>query len=508
MTIMDAPPYPYADAPQHAAAFEREPPHNIEAEQALLGALFQSNRAYEKVAEFLLPEHFANRLHRVIYQTCGRLIEQGHLATPVTLKTYLENDADLQAAGGVAYLAELAASVVTVINAEDYGRQIHDLAVRRHLIDLGNRMVNEAFVVSTEGTALDQIASAEQSLYDLATSGRQDDGFKDFGQALKIAIDMAGAAFQRGDRLAGVPSGLTDLDKKLGGLHPSDLLILAGRPGMGKTALATNIAFNAATLYRERIDPRGQREVLDGAKVAFFSLEMSSEQLATRVIAQEAQISSHKLRTGEISHDDFGRLVETSKTLASLPLYIDDTPALSISALRTRCRRLHRQVGLGLVVIDYLQLLTAGGGNSENRVQEVSAITRGLKALAKELNIPVIALSQLSRAVESREDKRPQLSDLRESGSIEQDADVVMFIFREEYYLGREEPSQKPEEGDDRFRERHARWLDLCEKAHNKAEVIVAKQRHGPIGTVELFFDGNYTKFDNLLSSERAGGYD
>ncbi len=505
MNHFNAPPPSY-NTPS-ATGLERESPHNYEAEQALLGALFQSNRVYEKVSEFLLPEHFAHRLHRLIFETAGKLIDQGHLATPVTLKTYLENDPDLQAMGGMLYLADLVASVVTVINAEDYGRQIYDLAIRRQLIDLGNRLVNDAFEINTDVTALDQIAGAEQNLYDLATKGRQDDGFRTFGSALKIAIDMAGAAFQRGDRLAGVPSGLRDLDKKLGGLHPSDLLILAGRPSMGKTALATNIAFNAANLYRESKDASGNKQVLDGAKVAFFSLEMSSEQLATRIIAQEANIKSHNMRTGEISHDDFARLVETGRTLAELPLYIDDTPALSISSLRTRCRRLHRQVGLGLVVIDYLQLLTAGSGGMENRVQEVSAITRGLKALAKELNLPVIALSQLSRQVESREDKHPQLSDLRESGSIEQDADVVMFIYREEYYLSRAEPTQKPDEGDDRYRERHSKWMELCDKAHNIAEVIVAKQRHGPIGSVNLYFDGNYTKFDNLLSAEQAGGY-
>lgn len=486
----------------------RELPHNLEAEQALLGAIFQSNRAYERVSEFLQADHFANALHARIYGACGRLIEQGHLATPVTLKGYLENDPLLKEAGGPAYLAHLANSVITVVNAEDYGRLIHDFALRRELIDLGQQMVNEAYEVSFDRSATDQIEIAEQKLYDLATTGHQEGGFQDFRMALTTAIHMAEAAHRRAGQLAGVPTDLMDLDKKLGGLHPSDLIILAGRPSMGKTALATNIAFNAAKLYKEKIDATGQREVLDGAKVAFFSLEMSAEQLATRLLAQEAEISSHKIRTGELANEDFSRMVQVSHELHSMPLFIDDTPALSVSAVRTRCRRLARQHGLGLIVIDYLQLLSANPGDrSDGRVNEVSAITRGLKALAKELNVPVIALSQLSRAVEQRDDKKPQLSDLRESGSIEQDADVVMFVYREEYYLSRSEPGRKPEEDESRFMERHRAWMERCEKAHNVAEVIVAKQRHGPIGSVRLFFDGNYTKFGNLIASD-YGSYD
>lgn len=487
-----------------AGASWREPPHNIEAEQALLGAIFQSNRAYERVSEFLMAEHFANALHGRIFESCGKLIEQGHLATPVTLKAYLENDPLMKEAGGVAYLAELANAVVTVVNAEDYGRQIHDFAMRRQLIDLGTGMVNDAFEVEFDHTAMDQIESAEQRLYDLATTGKQEGGFQDFRMALHTAVKMAEAAHKREGQLAGVPTDLMDLDKKLGGLHPSDLLILAGRPSMGKTALATCIAFNAAKLYREHIDESGNRQVLDGAKVAFFSLEMSAEQLATRLLAQEAEISSHKIRTGELSNDDFTRMVTVAQELSVLPLFIDDTPALSISAVRTRCRRLARQQGLGLIVVDYLQLLSGGPGFGESRVQEVSAITRGLKAIAKELNVPVMALSQLSRAVEQREDKRPQLSDLRESGSIEQDADVVMFVYREQYYLERAEPSRRPDEGEDKFMERYADWQKRCEKAHNVGEVIVAKQRHGPIGGVKLYFDGNFTKFGNLMNQDHG----
>lgn len=492
------------DAPDRDSVL-RVPPHNIEAEQALLGAIFQSNRAYERVSEFLTPDHFSNLLHARIYAACGRLIEQGHIANPLTLKAYLENDPLLQDAGGPPYLAQLANAVVTVVNAADYGRLIHDLALRRELIDLGQGMVNDAFVVEFDHTAMNQIETAEQKLYDLATTGHQEGGFQEFRLALNTAVSMAEAAHRREGQLSGVPTDLMDLDKKLGGLHPSDLLILAGRPSMGKTALATNIAFNAARLYKERADATGNREVVDGAKVAFFSLEMSAEQLATRLLAQEAEISSHRIRTGELSKEDFSRMVQVSQQLHTLPLYIDDTPALSVSAVRTRCRRLARQHGLGLVVIDYLQLLSGTPGvRSENRVNEVSAITRGLKALAKELNVPVIALSQLSRAVEQRDDKRPQLSDLRESGSIEQDADVVMFVYREEYYLSRTEPARKSEESEDRFQERHRVWMDRCEKAHNVAEVIVAKQRHGPIGTVNLYFDGNYTKFGNLIARDHV----
>lgn len=490
------------DAPDRDSVL-RVPPHNIEAEQALLGAIFQSNRAYERVSEFLTPDHFSNVLHARIYATCGRLIEQGHIANPLTLKAYLEQDPLLQDAGGPQYLAQLANAVVTIVNAADYGRLIHDLALRRELIDLGQTMVNDAFVVDFERTAMNQIEGAEQKLYDLATTGHQEGGFQEFRLALNTAVSMAEAAHRREGQLSGVPTALADLDKKLGGLHPSDLLILAGRPSMGKTALATNIAFNAARLYKERVDASGNREVVDGAKVAFFSLEMSAEQLATRLLAQEAEISSHKIRTGELSKEDFKRMVQISQELHTLPLYIDDTPALSVSAVRTRCRRLARQHGLGLVVIDYLQLLSGTPGvRSENRVNEVSAITRGLKALAKELNVPVIALSQLSRAVEQRDDKRPQLSDLRESGSIEQDADVVMFVYREEYYLSRAEPARKGDENEDRFQERHRVWMERCEKAHNVAEVIVAKQRHGPIGTVNLYFDGNYTKFGNYIAPD------
>jgi replicative DNA helicase len=479
----------------------RLPPHNYEAEQALLGAILLSNRAFEKVSEFLKAEHFAEPVHGRIFAACGKLIERGQMANPVTLKTLFEGDGGLAEIGGTPYLAQLANSVVSVINAEDYGKLIFDLHLRRELIGLGEDMVNAAFQPDLDTDAMSQIGSAEAKLYDLATTGQTEGGFEDFKSVLIEAVKQAEAAHQREGKLSGVPTGLIDMDSKLGGLHESDLLILAGRPSMGKTSLATNIAFNAAYAYKEEADALGRKKAVDGAVTAFFSLEMSAEQLATRILAEQAEIASHKIRQGELSNDEFERLVVAAQNLHRLPLFIDDTPALSISAVRTRARRLQRQHGLGLIIIDYLQLLRGSSSNSENRVQEVSEITRGLKALAKELSVPVIALSQLSRAVESREDKRPQLSDLRESGSIEQDADVVMFVFREQYYLERAEPGQRPEESAEKFNERHAKWQQRCEEVWNTAEVIIAKQRHGPVGTVRLSFQGEYTKFGNLAQS-------
>ncbi len=491
-----------ADASLGDGIAQRTPPHNYEAEQALLGAVLLNNRAYEKVSEFLRPEHFADPVHGRLFAACGKLIERGQIANPVTLKTYFEHDGGLAEIGGTHYLAQLADAVVSIINAEDYGKLIHDLHLRRELIALGEDMVNEAFESAIERPAMDQIGGAEAKLYELATTGQTEGGFEAFGQVLVEAVRQAEAAHKRQGKLSGVPTGLVDLDKKLGGLHPSDLLILAGRPSMGKTSLATNIAFNAARAYAEEIDTLGHKRAVDGAVVAFFSLEMSSEQLASRILAEQAEIASHKIRQGEMTNDEFDNLAIAAQNLNRLPLYIDDTPALSISAVRTRSRRLKRQHGLGLVVVDYLQLLRGSNSNSENRVQEVSEITRGLKALAKELDVPVIALSQLSRAVESREDKRPQLSDLRESGSIEQDADVVMFVFREQYYLERAEPARRPEEAEDRFNERYAKWQERCEQVWNTAEVIVAKQRHGPVGTVRLAFQGEFTKFGNLAAGD------
>ncbi len=481
----------------------RTPPHNYEAERALLGAILMNNRAFERVSDFLLPDHFADTVNGRIFRACAKLIEQGNQANPVTLKTYLENDDLVSAAGGTKYLAAIAAGAVTIINAAEYGKLVYDLFLRRELIAIGEDMVNEAFDSEPDEPAMGQIETSEQKLFELASSGNTEGGFRSFENVLVEAINLAEAAHRREGALAGVTTGLTDLDRKLGGLHKSDLLILAGRPSMGKTALATTIAFNAAKHFAET-----ENEDERGKQVAFFSLEMSSEQLATRILAERAKINSHSIRTGGLSNDDFGRLVIASQELNDLPLYVDDTPAVTVSAIRTRCRRLARQSrvpghsGLGLIIIDYLQLISPGRGErTENRVQEISGITRALKALAKDLNVPVLTLSQLSRAVEQREDKRPQLSDLRESGTIEQDSDVVMFVYREQYYLERSEPQQRADENAEKFHERMLKWQERCEQAHNIAEVIVAKQRHGPIGIEKLHFEAKFTHFSDHIDA-------
>jgi len=470
----------------------RVPPHNVEAEKALLGAIFANRRAYENVSEFLRPEHFAVPEHGRIFEACSVLIERGQIADPVTLKNLFEAEQSLANIGGPAYLAELALSAVTIINTGEYGRIVHDCHLRRQLIDLGEDVVNSAYSGNVEEMATQQIEKAEQRLYDLSASGEYEGGFENFKTSLISAVLMAQVAHQRDGKLSGVLTGLRDLDKKLGGQHASDLLVLAGRPSMGKTALATNIAYNAARAYKNT-------DGAEGAVVGFFSLEMSAEQLATRILSEQVKVSSDRIRKGDLSNDEFTQLVEASQTLHDLPIFIDDSPALSVSQLRTRARRLKRIHSLGLIVVDYLQLISPGPGTRrENRVQEVSEITRGLKTLAKELEVPVLALSQLSRAVEQREDKRPQLSDLRESGSIEQDSDVVMFIYRDQYYLERGEPQHRPDDSMERYAERHAAWVQRCEEAHNKAEVIIAKQRHGPVGKVHLFFEGEFTRFGDL----------
>ncbi|MHC8509825.1 MAG: replicative DNA helicase [Rhodospirillales bacterium] len=487
---------PPAANTNEAAALEgpgfRSLPHNIAAEKALLGAIFVNNKAHERVAEFLRPEHFAIAAHGKIFRAAAQQIERGQIADPVTLRRFFEQDENLSEIGGPVYMMELAAAGVPLLNAAEYGRLIYDLHLKRELIDLGETVVNRAYSGEVEDSANTQIESAEQRLYNLAEEGEIEGGFKPFTHAVKQAVDAAEAAFKRDGRLAGVTTGFRDVDQLLGGLHPSDLLILAGRPSMGKTALATNIAYNAARAYQKS----GGEE---GAVIGFFSLEMSAEQLAGRIISETTQIPSDKMRKGQISNVEFHRLSEAIQELERLPLFIDDAPALTVGALRTRARRLKRQHNLGLIVVDYLQLITAAGiSRSDGRVQEVSEITRGLKTLAKELNVPVLALSQLSRAVEQRDNKRPQLSDLRESGSIEQDADVVTFIFREEYYLERDKPSQHGSEKEDSFNARVERHQDRLEKSRNIAEVLVAKQRHGPIGDVRLRFEGQYTRFEDL----------
>ncbi len=459
-------------------------PANEAAEQALLGAILINNDAIDRAVEFLKPEHFFYPAHGRIYAACLRLRERGLLADPVTLRDYFDRDGDLQGVGGAHYLAELAAGIVSVINSGDYARTVHDHFLRRQLIGLGEEIVNQAYQHDIDSEASDQIREAEEKLYRLADTGDFRGGFQAFPDVLSRAIDTASKALHRDTRLTGVTSGLIDMDRLLGGLQSSDLVILAGRPSMGKTALATNMAFNAAKAYRQT----GGKE---GAVVGFFSLEMSAEQLATRILSDEAEIPSEKIRKGEMKRNDFPRLVEAANLLREVPLFVDDTAGLTITHLRTRALRLKRQHNLGLIVIDYLQLMRPGGSSKQdNRVQEISEITRGLKMVAKDLDVPVLALSQLSRQVEQREDKRPQLSDLRESGSIEQDADVVMFVFREAYYVSKREPHEGTAE--------HEAWKEEMSKVHNLADVIVAKQRHGPTGTIRLHFEGMYTRFSNL----------
>jgi len=469
----------------------REPPHNIEAEQALLGAILINNEAMDRVSAFLEPIHFFDPLHGQIYETAGKMIQAGKQATPITLKTFFDSAEPIDATLTVPqYLGRLAANATTIINAEDYGRTIYDLAVRRQLISLGEDMVNSAYDAPIDFPPESQIQEAETRLYDLAERGKYGQGFLSFGQALTHAIDMANAAYERDGHLSGLATGLADLDSKMGGLQPSDLIILAGRPSMGKTALATNIAYNIAKAYRAERQPDGTEKAVDGAIVGFFSLEMSAEQLATRILSEQAEIASERIRRGMINEDEFRKLVQVSQEMSRIPLYIDQTGGISIAQLAARARKLKRQKGLGLLVVDYLQLLSGSSKRGDNRVQEITEITTGLKALAKELAVPILALSQLSRQVEAREDKRPQLSDLRESGSIEQDADVVMFVFREEYYVER----QKPREGTPEFND----WQTQMMAVSGKAEVIIGKQRHGPVGTVQLAFESQFTRFGNL----------
>src|SRR5438067_3568508 len=472
-------------APPYRAA-----PHNIEAEQALLGAVLVNNEALYRVSDFLEPEHFFEPIHRQIYDISRSLIRTGKLASPVTLKTFLPAEIDIAGLTLTQYLARLAAEATTIINAVDYGRTIYDLAIRRELINIGEDMVNVAFDAPVDFAPGDQIEDAERRLYELAEIGRYGGGFQKFETALTTAVDMAARAYQREGKLSGLATGLRDLDTKMGGLQPSDLIIVAGRPGMGKTALATNIAYNVAKAHRAEVQADGAMKSVNGGVVGFFSCEMSAEQLATRILAEQTSIASSTIRRGGISEIDFEKIRDYSIQLQSLPLFVDETGGLSISQLTARARRLKRQKGLDLLVVDYIQLLQGSGKRSDNRVQEVTEITTSLKALAKELNVPVIALSQLSRQVENRDDKRPQLSDLRESGSIEQDADVVIFVYREEYYLANKEPRVGTPE--------YEKWQLDMSLVHGKAEVIIGKQRHGPTGTVELQFEGQFTRFSDL----------
>ena len=468
----------------------RTPPKNIEVEQGLLGALLTNNMAFERVSDFLLPEHFAEPVHGRIYTAIQSLIESGEIADAARLKTMFDQDGALEEIGGGRYLVELQAAVVSIINATDYARTIYDMHLRRQLIDLGEVVVNDAFQIDLENPPMQQIERAEEQLYSLADKGEIENGPTAFNKILKSTVDIIAAAVGREGDYTGIPSGFTELDKKLGGLNRSDLMILAARPAMGKTALVTNMAFNAAKKA--------------GGKVAFFSLEMASEQLATRMLSEQSGISSENIRKGEINTDQFNQIYNIAHELESLDFFIDDTPALPVSSLRTRARRLKRQYGgLDLIVVDYLQLMQGKIGGSENRVQEISEITRGLKGIAKELDVPVIALSQLSRQVENREDKRPQLADLRESGSIEQDADVVMFIYREAYYEQNKIPIKRGDEDEGSFQARMDAWQDHMSAIHNQASVIISKNRHGPTGDVTLFFDGSTTRFSDYVDDGR-----
>ncbi len=461
--------------------------HNLEAEQALLGALLLDNSVIDNIPDTFCAFHFAAPIHEKIYESICKIRNSGSVADPITLSAILSQEKTFKEAGGKQYLIDLLDSVVSLSNVSEYAKIIHELYLRRKLIEIGDKTISNAKNVNAEENADTIIETTEKELYDLANGVTAKGRMLSFSDALAESIEAAAAAFKRDKKIVGVTTGFKLMDKWLGGLHNSDLLVIAGRPSMGKTAFATNIAFNAAKakLYNPE----------EGAGVVFFSLEMSSEQLATRILASESGISSDSIRRGEIQKDSFEKFLAISQELENIELYVDDTPNITINQIRNRARKLKRQKNIGLIVIDYLQLIESGGSKrgSENRVQEISEITRSLKGIAKELNVPVVALSQLSRAVEQRDDKRPQLADLRESGSIEQDADVVMFVFREEYYKARKEPPEGTNE--------HDKWQQEMEQVYNRAEIIIAKQRHGPIGTVKLFFDGRLTKFGNLMEN-------
>ncbi len=469
------------------AAALREKPHNFDAEATVLGLLLVDNKYYEKVNEILRPEHFYEPVHQRIFETIAKLIERGQLASPITLKNVFDKDPALAEIGGAKYLMQLSAMAVHIHDVKDLALEVYDLALRRKLIDIGEEIITSATSHDGEDNATAQIERAEHELFSLATVGEVTKTFTQISSPLKEVLGMTERAMKRTKSVVGITTGFTDLDDKLGGLQDSDLYILAGRPSMGKTALAINMAYNAAK------EVGGEKSGCIGV----FSLEMSSAQISMRILSMGTGINSNDIRLGQISDDKFGTLVDRCKEINQLPIFLDDTPALSISAVRTRARRLKRQHNLRVLVVDYLQLLRGLSKRAaESRVQEISEITQGLKAIAKELNIPVIALSQLSRSVEQREDKRPQLSDLRESGSIEQDADAVMFIYREEYYLMRKEPPAEKEA-------EYAKWQEEMERARNLTEVIVAKQRNGPIGRIKLRFDSHTTMFQNF-----TGDYD
>ena len=474
-------------------------PKNTEAEQALIGALLANNKAYEKVSEYLRPKHFADPMHAKVFDVMARLIQKGHVADVITLKNFFEQEGTLSEVGGISYLIKLSEASSPLTNVEYYAQFVYDKYLRRELISTGYDIASEAMNENIDETTALQIERAEKRLFDLAMHGDGQKGFQDFGTSLNQALELIEKAYQKEGKVSGLSTGLVDLDKKMGGLNDSDLIILAGRPAMGKSALAMNIAYNVAEnmLNNETMDPHSKG-------VAIFSLEMSADQLASRILSSITDTSGHKLRNGDMELAEFNRVVAAVRSYQKLPLYIDDTPGITINTIRTRARRLKRTHGLGLIVIDYIQLIS-GSENKKgegNRVQEVSEISRGLKILAKELKVPVIALSQLNRGLEQRDDKRPLMSDLRESGSIEQDADIVMFVFRENYYIHNAEPKRNTGETDEHFQKRTEEWQIRDRETANLGEVIVGKHRHGSTGTVKLFWNGEYARFSNLTRDE------
>jgi len=463
---------------------QKEMPCNIEAEQALLGSILVSNDIYDEISQIVDSQKFFDPIHTKIFETIENLISKGLLANPITLKNHFENNEGLKELGGQEYLIKITKFSTSLKQTIDYASIVQEMHVRRELIKISESVLDEASSSSDSiSTGEEMIQNAEKSLFDLAERGHFNQSFMKFESALEQTINMAKSAYQNDEGIVGVPTGLTDLDSMLGGMHKQDLVIIAGRPSMGKTALATNIAFHAA----KNIEKKGNK-----SSVAFFSLEMSSEQLATRILSEQSRIKSNDIRRGKVSEKEYEQFIETSKNIFELPLYIDETPAITIAAISNRSRRIKRLFGLELIVVDYIQLMRSGRKMEFNRVQEISEITQGLKALAKELNVPVLALSQLSRQVEQRDDKKPQLSDLRESGSIEQDADVVMFVFREAYYLERKEPTLGSIE--------HAEWQQKMDEISSLAEIMISKQRHGPTGNVKVEFEAMYTKFKDLQS--------
>ncbi|WP_310531744.1 replicative DNA helicase [Novosphingobium sp.] len=479
-------------------------PSNLEAEAAFLGAVLIDNRVIEELATPLRPDHFFEPIHARIYERVVQLLDRKAVVTPVTLRPYFEADEALKAVGGVTYLARLTADGQGLLAPKELAEQIYELALLRELVTVGRDLVTKAMDTSESVDPLEQINLAEAALYAVAEGASSQSQASSFGDATRVAITAIEKALNSGGHIAGKTTGFTSINERIGGLHDSDLIILAGRPGMGKTSLATNIAFNAANRLLTDIQAGIEESASVGSAVAFFSLEMSADQLATRILAENSGISSESLRTGRISREDFQQLSFASQRLAELPLFIDDTPALTIAALRARARRLKRKHNIGMIIVDYLQLLQGTGRASDNRVNEISEISRGLKTLAKELHLPVIALSQLSRAVESREDKKPMLSDLRESGSIEQDADMVWFVFREDYYMKMTEPKM-PADGDTPdVRDKWEKWVQKMEQVTGLAELIVAKQRHGATGKVRLRFEARITRFSDLAPEELA----